>query len=32
MDALRQGYKEKIPAEYQELINRYYRALSAQGR
>ncbi len=31
-DALRQGYKEKIPPEYQELINRYYRGLSSKGR
>ena len=32
MDALRQGYREKIPAEYQEFINRYYQALSKRGR
>jgi hypothetical protein len=31
-DALRQGYKEKSPAEFQDLINRYYRALSSKSR
>ncbi|MFN3648840.1 MAG: DUF4175 family protein [Armatimonadota bacterium] len=31
-DALRQGYKEKIPAEYQDLIQRYYSGLSKDGR
>ncbi len=31
-DALRQSYKEKKPAEYEDLINRYYRALSERGR
>ncbi|HTE17653.1 MAG TPA: hypothetical protein VK689_04640, partial [Armatimonadota bacterium] len=31
-DALRQGAKEKKPAEYQDLINRYFSALSNKGR
>ena len=32
VDALRQSYKEKKPAEYEDLINRYYSALSNTKR
>ena len=31
MDSLRQAGREKKPAEYEELINRYYKALSDKG-
>jgi hypothetical protein len=31
-EALRQSYKEKTPAEYQDLVSRYYRALNNKAR
>jgi hypothetical protein len=31
IEALRQGSREKTPAEYQDLINRYFKALSERG-
>ncbi len=30
--ALRQGGREKVPADYADLVRRYYRALSERGR
>jgi hypothetical protein len=30
--ALRQGSREKVPADYADLVRRYYRALSERGR
>ena len=30
-DALRQGSREKVPAEYRDLVNRYFKALSERG-
>jgi len=32
VNALKQGAREKVPAEYQDQINRYYRALSRLGK
>jgi hypothetical protein len=30
--ALRQGSREKVPADYADLVRRYYRALSERGK
>jgi hypothetical protein len=30
--ALRQGGREKVPADYADLVRRYYQTLSGRGR
>lgn len=31
LEALREGRQERVPAEYRDLVNQYYRALSERG-
>jgi hypothetical protein len=32
MQSLREGEQERVPAEYRDLVNQYYKALSERGR
>lgn len=32
MQSMREGRQEKVPAEYRDLVNQYYKALSEKGR